>query len=480
MKPPNVRALPLYLSKAPSMRPQRIFGAPRPSLRALVFRDKRRAAVGLGIVIKTALVLAVVYRHYEFHLTALVASPPQSFCERWGHSAAAAAAAAAGAAAVPAPAPAPPLVCAHGRDREHPSPDSPDALREALAAGTGCVLLHVASTSDGALVALRNTPEALRSLLSAPARGSALAARLRARRAAAGPAGVGVGDVSLAELRELRWRRPTRRRRRARGGPEAGGKGRGGDDDSTVLTLEEALRLLLPPPQGKEGEAAAAAGAGSRAPPAPPARPLATLILDLERPLGAARRELPLPEMARKAVAAAAAAGCGGGARCLVWAMQDDLVVAAAEAAGRLKKRGRAPSLRLGYFVAERRDRRHPRLKGVASAAAVHVEMLASGRGPGKEDGAAVVRALHGAEAGGAKWRLGGGGGGGGAGGGGGGQQVFAYLINRPVALRQAVVAGADALITDRGTEVMRVLEAWQGQCEARRAAAAGAERRRR
>jgi glycerophosphoryl diester phosphodiesterase len=447
----------------------RVFDRERPPLLARLARDKKRSAFLLGVVIKLTLVLSVVYRKHELQLTKWIASPPPSFC-------------AALAASDGKPPPPQPLVCAHSRDHDHPSPDSPDALREALAAGTGCVLLHVASTADGELAVIRNTPSAL-GLLTRPAKGSALAQRA----AALGSARrwwrqATVGDLTLEELRTLRWRRPRRKRRALSGG---GNDDDDDDDDSSsVLTLEQALRLLLAPPSPSL---------------AAKATNTTTLIIDLERPTGAARASVPLADFAARAVATATRAGCGGGggggdakeagaAQCLFWAMQDDLVVEAGEAVGRLRKTSKKRGKRrggdeasggggqegepaayepvsssssssssssalseLGYFVAQRRDPRHPRLEGVASAAAVHVEMLSAGGG-----GSGVAASLHAQK-----------------------QRVFAYLVNRAAPLRQAVVAGADAVVTDRASQVAGVLGAWRRNCEANAAAVAGGRRRR-
>lgn len=440
------RPLPLYLVSQPKA--TRVFEREKPPLLARLARDKKRSAFLLGVVIKLTLVLSVVYRKHELRLTQWIASPPPSFC----------------AALAANDAKPPPLVCAHSRDHDHPSPDSPDALREALAAGTGCVLLHVASTADGELAVIRNTPAAL-ALLTRPPKGSALAQRA----AALGSARrwwrqATVGDLTLEELRTLRWRRPRRKRRALSGG---GGNGSDDDDsDGSVLTLEQALRLLLP-------SSSSAAKTTN----------MTTFIIDLERPTGAARASVPLADFAARTVAVAKQAGCSGGGggggsgavECLFWAMQDDLVIEAGEAVGRLrkKKKGKrrggggqedAPAAYepvssssasssalpgLGYFVAQRRDPRHPRLEGVASAAAVHVEMLGAGGG-----GSGVAAALHAQE-----------------------QRVFAYLVNRATPLRAAVVAGADAVVTDRATQVAGVLGAWRRQCELRAAVAGGRRR---
>jgi glycerophosphoryl diester phosphodiesterase len=470
------RPLPLYLVSRPKA--ARDFGGRDQKRRNAPFArlcpdgasggNRKRRTFLLAALVKLSIVLVVLFRKHELQLAAWVASPPPSYC----------AALAASTPTTPSP-----LVCAHAGTGD-PSPDSPDALRQALAAGTGCVLLHVSSTADGELAVIRNTPQAL-GLLTRPRAGSPLALRAASLPGVGGARGwwrrATVGDLKLAELRTLRWRRPTRRR----AGWGGDGEGEGGAA-AAVLTLQEALRLLVPP--------------DARAAKQPPL----LLIVDVERPTGAALSSVPLGDFVKRAVAAAKEGGCGGGGgggggerssgvRCLFWAMRDDVVAEAGVALGRLRatkktaaeRRGgqaesaAAPAYEptpaaassggggggggggdlpgLGYFVAERRDPRHPRFEGgAASAAAVHASMLlqqvgggsgtgvGGGGGGGGGGGAAVTRSLHAA-----------------------GQRLFAYVINRAGPLRAAVVAGADAVVTDRPTDVARVLAAWRRQCEA-------------
>jgi glycerophosphoryl diester phosphodiesterase len=427
----------MYLSKPPassssgagSGAPKRVFDAQRPSLLTRLLSNKKRAMMSLGIVIKLSLVLSVVYRRHELELVRFLAAAPPAFCEaRSGER---------------------PRVCAHSGDWDSPAPDSAPALRDALAAGTGCVLVHAAATADGQLVAIRNTVEALR-LLTAPPAGSLLAARVAetSRSAHAWRKVATVGDVSLDELRgSLRWRRTRSRRGRRRA--RLRGEGQEEEDDKRVLTLAEALSLLL----RKDAPSTTT-----------------TIIVDLERPTGAARARVPLADLARRAVEAARDAGCAPD-QCLFWAM-DDLVVEAAAAAvvaeggaaagaeagagAAEAEKGKGQESRktkyaVGYFVAERRDPRHPRLKGVASAAAVHYSMLGPA-GAASGGGRAVVRALRDAK-----------------------QDAYAYVVNRAAPLRAAAVAGVRAVVTDRPTQVAGVFQAWERHCALAEGAAAGA-----
>ncbi|MEW5309170.1 MAG: hypothetical protein WDW38_001075 [Sanguina aurantia] len=101
----------------------------------------------------------------------------------------------------------PPLVCAHGGDTETAPPNTARSFHAAIAGGADCVEIDAARTKDGKLVVLH--VRELAQLLGAKA-----TPRVQ----------VQVGDMTLAQLRALRWP--------------------GGGD--SILTVEEAVAITSP------------------------------------------------------------------------------------------------------------------------------------------------------------------------------------------------------------------------------------------